>query len=60
MFAGAISRFMDYAFNVATIAAIVYCMYYGVVVSLSNDNWIGVACSGFFIVVLAWLNEKIS
>ena len=55
-----IGRILDYAFNLVTIASIIYCIYIGVVIALPSGDWIKVASAAVLIVVIAWLSEKIS
>lgn len=52
------ARFLDYALNIFIIGAIVFSIWMGIT-ALLDDNWIRVLCSGFIVVILTWLNEKI-
>lgn len=53
-----LARFLDYALNFFILITIVFSIWMGVT-SLLDDNWIRVLCSGFMIIILTWLNEKI-
>ena len=53
-----VSSVLDYALNIFILGCILTVVVFGVL-AVYNGDWIRVACSGFLVVVLIYLNEKI-